>query len=215
DLRRLLRRPLGAQAEAIRSTALSNQRQPGTIVVGEMGCGKSYCASAATYLAGCRRVFLLCPPHLVPKWRREIERTVPGSRVAIVRTIRELEWARHLGGAVEFVICSREHAKLGYRWRPAAVTRIARGPGGAAVRDETGAIIRLHCCPTCFAPLVDDDGVPLAWPTWNRRSGAATGAAVRSGRPTGPVPVEFPSPTTCSAACVATSTCSSRTTFTS
>ncbi|MGD9892992.1 MAG: helicase, partial [Dehalococcoidia bacterium] len=66
DLRRLLRRPLGAQADAIRSTALSFQRQPGTIVVGEMGCGKSYCASAATYLAGCRRVFLLCPPHLVP-----------------------------------------------------------------------------------------------------------------------------------------------------
>ncbi|MCC6903829.1 MAG: hypothetical protein IT377_32980, partial [Polyangiaceae bacterium] len=163
DLHRLLRRPLGAQADAIRATALSLQRQAGTIVVGEMGCGKSYCAAAAAYLAGCRRVFLLCPPHLVRKWRREIERTVPGARVAIVRTIRDLERARHLGGSVEFVICSREQAKLGYRWRPAAVTRLARGPGGAAVRDETGAVARLHCCPSCFAPIVDDEGVPLAW----------------------------------------------------
>src|SRR5262245_1855956 len=69
DLRRLARRPLGAQADAIRATALSIQRQPGTIMVGEMGCGKSYCAAAAAYLAGSRRVFVLCPPHLVRKWR--------------------------------------------------------------------------------------------------------------------------------------------------
>ena len=38
---------------------------------------------------------------------------MPGARVAIVRTIRDLERARYLGGAVEFVICSREQAKLG------------------------------------------------------------------------------------------------------
>ena len=46
ELGRLLRRPLGAQADAIRATALSLQRQPGTIVVGEMGCGKTTVAVA-------------------------------------------------------------------------------------------------------------------------------------------------------------------------
>ncbi|MCC7368784.1 MAG: hypothetical protein IT306_10200 [Chloroflexi bacterium] len=163
DLHRLLRRPLGGQADAIRATALSLRRQPGTILVGEMGCGKSTIAAAAAYLADCRRVFVLSPPHLVRKWRREIERTVPGARVAIVRSIRDLEGTRALGGAVQFVVCSREQAKLGYRWRPAAVTRLARGPGGAAVLDQTGTVARLHCCPTCFAPIVDDEGVPLAW----------------------------------------------------
>ena len=64
DLGRLLRRPLGAQADAIRATALSLQRQAGTIVVGEMGRGKSYCAAAAAYLAGCPRVLVVCPPHV-------------------------------------------------------------------------------------------------------------------------------------------------------
>src|SRR5712692_10114320 len=134
DLRRLLRKPLGAQADAIRAAALSIQRQPGTIVVGEMGSGKSLIAAAAAYFAGCRRVFLVCPPHLVRKWRREIERTVPGARVAIVRTIRDLERARDLGGSPQFVICSREQAKLGYRWRPATVTRVVYGSDVAPVR---------------------------------------------------------------------------------
>ena len=58
---------------------------------------------------------------------------------------------------------AREQAKLGCRWQPAAVTRIARGPDGTAVRDETGGVVRLHCCPSCFAPVVDDEEVPLEW----------------------------------------------------
>jgi superfamily II DNA or RNA helicase len=188
DLHRLLRRPLGAQADAIRATALSIQRQRATIVVGEMGTGKSYCSAAAAYLAGCRRVFLVCPPHLVRKWRREIERTVPGARVAIVRTIRDLENARDLGGTVQFVICSRETAKLGYRWRPAAVTRTTRGPDSASVRDEAGALACRLCCPSCFAPILDDEGVPLEWEELEqkkRRCEACGGALWQADR-TGP-----------------------------
>ena len=57
------------------------------------------------------------------KWRREIEQTVPLARMAIVRRISELERARHLGGPISFVVLSREQAKLGYRWQPAAVPR--------------------------------------------------------------------------------------------
>lgn len=53
DLYRLLRRPLGAQGDAIRAAALSIQRQPGTVIVGEMGSGKSLIAAAAAYLAEC------------------------------------------------------------------------------------------------------------------------------------------------------------------
>ena len=161
DLHRLLRRPLGAQADAIRAAALSIQRQPGTVIVGEMGTGKTLIAAAAAYLAGCRRIFVMAPPHLVRKWRREIEQTVPGARIAIVRTIGDLERVRNLGGAVQFVICSREYAKLGYRWRPATVSRIIRGSDGAAARDETGAFVRTCCCPACFTPIVDDEGIPL------------------------------------------------------
>jgi len=79
--RQLLRRTLGGQADAIRAAVLSLHRHPGTSVVGEMGTGKSLIAAAAAYLAGFRRVFVLCPPHLVKKWQREIVQTVPGAAV--------------------------------------------------------------------------------------------------------------------------------------
>ncbi len=163
DVRRLLRRPLGGQADAIRATAFSLQLHSGTSVVGEMGCGKSLVAAAASYLAGYRQIMVICPPHLVRKWLREIQQTVPGARVAIVRTISDLERARSLGGRITFVVCSRERAKLRYRWIPAALARPARSGAGQLVRDEAGEIVRLFCCPTCYTPAMDEEDVPLAW----------------------------------------------------
>jgi hypothetical protein len=128
-----------------------------------MGSGKSLVAAAAAYLAGCQRVLVVCPPHLVRKWRREILQTVPGARVAIVRTMTDLERARSLGGDVAFVICSREQAKLGYRWVPAALARPVRDGARMLVRDAAGEIVRVLCCPACYTPAVDDEEVPLTW----------------------------------------------------
>jgi len=164
DLGRLLRRPLAAQADAINATVLSIKQHSGTIVVGEMGTGKSYIAAAAAYLAGYRRILVLAPPHLVKKWRREIVQTVPGSQVTIARTIADLEGIRNRAAAVHFVICSRERAKLGYRWVPAIVERRIRDAGEGLTRGDDGRTVTLLCCPTCFEPATDDDDVPLAWP---------------------------------------------------
>ena len=72
-LPRLLRKPLGAQEDAIKGAALSLDAHRGTTVVGEMGTGKTFIAAAAAHLAGFRRILVLCPPHLVPKWKREVE----------------------------------------------------------------------------------------------------------------------------------------------
>ena len=55
---------------------------------------KRILAAAAAYLAGFRRVLVLAPPHLVKKWQREVLQTVPGAKVAIVRTISDLERVR-------------------------------------------------------------------------------------------------------------------------
>ena len=38
-------------------------------------------------MAGFERVLVICPPHLVPKWKREVEQTVPGVRAAILESI--------------------------------------------------------------------------------------------------------------------------------
>ena len=161
-LPRLLRAPLGAQADAIRGAALSLEAQRGTTVVGEMGTGKTFIAASAAYMAGFERVLVLCPPHLTRKWKREVEETVPGARAVIVASITDLERLRTLAGSGPlFAIMSRERAKLSYRWQPAVVERWATA-GTRLMRDEeTGEPFRVPCCPDCHEQIVDKDGVPL------------------------------------------------------
>jgi hypothetical protein len=160
DLRRLRRRPLGAQGDAIRAVALSLQRHRGTNLVGEMGTGKTTIAAAAAHLAGFRRVLVLCPPHLVRKWQREVVATVPVASTAIVRTITDLQRLTFLEGQPLFVVLSREQAKLSYRWSSAVVERLAV-VNGQLLRGEDGEPVRRLCCPACFAPALDNEGLPL------------------------------------------------------
>ena len=152
-LPRLMRRPMGAQEHAIRGAALSLEVNPGTIIVGEMGTGKTYIGAAAAHMNGHRNVLVLCPPHLVPKWKREIEMTVPGARAAIVRTITDLQRLSQptREGGPRFTIMSRETAKLSYRWEPAYVTRLP-----VSINAD-----RTNCCPGCFEQILDKDGIPV------------------------------------------------------
>jgi hypothetical protein len=161
ELGSLKRRPLGGQADAIRATVLSLKVQRGTTVVGEMGTGKTFIAASAAYLAGFQRVLVLCPPHLVRKWQREVLDTVPGAGAAIVRSITDLEQLRCSASRPLFVILSRERAKLSYRWRPAVVLRWATSRGQLLRHTETQQPFRVPCCPTCFAQVLDEDGVPI------------------------------------------------------
>ncbi len=162
DLPRLLRSPLGAQADAIRGAALSLRAHRGTTIVGEMGTGKSFIAAAAAHAADFHRVLVLCPPHLTRKWKREVEATVPGAQTAIVASITDLESLRRWSGAGPcFAVMSRERAKLSYRWQPAVVERWAAANGRLVRDEETGAPFRVPCCPSCAGQIVDKDGVPL------------------------------------------------------
>ena len=169
-LPRLLRKPLGAQADAIRGAALSLKAHRGTTVVGEMGTGKTFIGAAAAYMAGFQRVLIICPPHLVPKWKREVEMTVPGVRAAIVESITDLERLRlSVGSGPLFAVMSREKAKLSYRWMPAVIQRWAVSKGRLLREEETGEPFRIPCCPDCTAQIVDKDGVPLTFADLNRR----------------------------------------------
>ncbi len=188
-LPKLLRTPLGAQADAIRGAALSLEAQRGTAVVGEMGTGKTFIAAAAAHTAGFEHVLVLCPPHLTRKWKREVEETVPGARAAIVASITDLERLRLATGAGPlFAILSRERAKLSYRWQPAVVERWATARGRLVRHAETGEPFRVPCCPGCHAPIVDKDGVPLLGRDLARRKRrcSACGAALWQADRTGP-----------------------------
>ncbi len=121
-------------------------------------------------MAGFRRILVVGPPHLMRKWKREVEQTVPNARAAIVKSISDLEALRasHGPGPL-FVVMSRERAKLSYRWKPATVERWA-APAGRLLRDEeTGEPFRVHCCPACYSPIVDGEGVPLTDAQLSRR----------------------------------------------
>ena len=166
----LLRSPLGAQADAIRGAALSLRANLGTTVVGEMGTGKTFIATAAAHMAGFRRMLVLCPPHLVRKWKREIEETVPGAHAAIVTSITDLERLRMIGGEEPlFAVMSRERAKLSYRWQPAVVQRWAAARGRLFLDDATGEPFRVLCCPDCYAMVLAREGVPLTERDLSRR----------------------------------------------
>ena len=169
-LPRLLRSPLGAQADAIRGAALSLQAHRGTTVVGEMGTGKTFIAAAAAHMAGFQRILVLCPPHLTLKWKREVEQTVPFARAAIAESITDLERLRlSIGSGPLFAIMSREKAKLSYRWKAAVIERWAVSKGRLVRDEETGEPFRVPCCPDCTAQVVDKDGVPLTDEDLNRR----------------------------------------------
>ncbi|MGI8915728.1 MAG: hypothetical protein ACR2JY_18410, partial [Chloroflexota bacterium] len=151
DTAALLRPPLGAQADAIRALVLALREGPSAQLVAEMGSGKTLMACAAAHLGGFRRTLVVCPPHLVDKWRREVLATVPGAKAAVVRTVGDLERARRLTPP-SYVVLSREQAKLGARWRAAASERPWRG-------DDL--ILRRLACPACGVLLADEQGVPL------------------------------------------------------
>ena len=140
-------------------------------------------------MAGFERILVLCPPHLVPKWKREVEMTVPGARAAIVTSITDLERLRlSVGSGPLFAVMSRERAKLSYRWMPAVVKRWAAS-GGRLIRDEeTGEPFRVPCCPDCTAQLVDKDGVPLTDEDLSRRKLGCPhcGSALWQADPSGP-----------------------------
>ena len=188
-LPRLLRSPLGAQADAIRGVTLSLAAHQGTNVVGEMGTGKTFIGASAAYAAGFRRVLVLTPPHLTRKWKREVEQTVPKARAAIVASITDLEKLRlSTGPGPLFAIMSRERAKLSYRWQAAYIERWATSRGGLIRDEETGEPFRVPCCPICASQIVDKDGVPLTAEEMGRkrRTCAGCGSALWQADPKGP-----------------------------
>ena len=203
-LPRLLRTPLGAQADAIRGAALSLEAHRGTTVVGEMGTGKTFIGAAAAHMAGCQRVLILCPPHLTKKWKREIEQTVPFARAAIVTSITDLERLRLLiGSGPLFAVMSRERAKLSYRWKAAVIERWAvsggtdgKAPPGWCGTRRRGSRTGSPAAQTAQRRSRTRTAFPSRTPTSTAGSTPASCAALPSGRPTGPVPRATRWPTT-------------------
>ena len=160
-LPRLLRTPLGAQGDAIKGAALSLEATRGTTVVGEMGTGKTFIGAAAANMAGFQRILVLCPPHLVPKWKREVEQTVPLARAAIVESITDLERLRlSIGSGPLFAVMSRERPSCPTAGRPPSSSDGPRRRAGSSGTRRRASRSGSPAAPDCTAQITDKDGVP-------------------------------------------------------
>lgn len=181
----LIRKPYVPQWDSINALTKVLGQGRNAIVVGEMGVGKTIIGIGTSYVAGCKRVLVWCPPHLVRKWEREIRATVPDAEVVQLKRIKDVQGLIRLhpysgNGSLTgnlFAIVSRERAKLSFKWKPAVMKRLYKNADvmlGVELTEEqrnelplkervkyipTSVVFR---CPDCGAPVVDDDGLPLS-----------------------------------------------------
>jgi hypothetical protein len=166
-LSELLRQPFPAQREMVQAAlcGLVDAGHRSVVLNGEMGTGKTLMAIAAAWLLhheGFPRTLVVCPPHLVYKWRREIKQTVPDARVWVLNgpdTLRKLLQLRTATGrprVPEFFVMGRVRMRMGFHWGPAFATRRLLDPAN----EDRGA--RHAACPDCYAPITapDLDGEP-------------------------------------------------------
>lgn len=149
-----------AQADAVHAVAalLQDHGERAAIVNGEMGCGKTIVGialAAVLNAEGYRRTLVLSPPHLVYKWRREIQKTVADARVwilngpdTLVKLIKLREQLDRPAQGQEFFILGRVRMRMGFHWQPAFVHR----------RSRDGDV---GICPQCGKTIVDQDGEPI------------------------------------------------------
>lgn len=166
----LLRKPFEAQREVVHAIAslLLHAGEPGAVINGEMGTGKTLmgiAVAALLHTQGYKRTLVISPPHLVYKWRREIIQTVPKARVWILNgpdTLRKLLQIRSMRDKPEhpeFFILGRVRMRMGFDWRPVFNTRIW-GKGGGSDADEH-QILRVAACSSCGEVIYDENNTPL------------------------------------------------------
>ncbi|HIE3877437.1 TPA: DEAD/DEAH box helicase family protein, partial [Pseudomonas aeruginosa] len=156
----LKRKLFPAQAEVVHAAAelLVDRGERAAIVNGEMGCGKTtvgIATAAALNAEGYRRTLVLSPPHLVYKWRREIQETVAGAKVwvlngpdTLVKLIKLREQLNVQPTGQEFFVLGRVRMRMGFHWKSVFTQRRTRHGDVAA-------------CPDCGRVITDLDGEPV------------------------------------------------------
>jgi len=126
-LESLKRKPFPAQSNTVLALAKGFfvKNMKGLILVGEMGAGKTICSIALAHLIPRHnyRVLVMCPGHLVRKWIREIETTMPKCKVINLngKGLAELEELKNgkKTSCPEFYVIGKERAKNHYQVKKA------------------------------------------------------------------------------------------------
>ena len=148
-----------SQGDVIMAISKVLDMQDSATIAGEMGSGKTFMSMVVPYIHSKGKNFrclIICPGHITRKWKREIESTVPDSRAAILRKLRDvisLDTNRK-PCCNEFYILSKDKGKLSYSWRPAVTENR---------RDAS------FLCPDCGSPVLDDDSNPVSLASLNKK----------------------------------------------
>lgn len=168
----LTRQLFPAQREVVRAVTelLISRNQPAAIINAEMGTGKTMMAIAASnvlHAEGLKRTLVVCPPHLVYKWRREILSTVPDARVWILNgadTLSKLLMFRSMRKkpkAPEYFILGRVRMRMGFNWKPVWRTE-TRYYWSLDEQGSKRAFKMLeHVCPRCGGLIRNGEDEPI------------------------------------------------------
>jgi len=196
-------------------TALMQRR--GVILCGEPGVGKTICgATIAVALQPQMKpgqvVIVMCPPHLVEKWEREVRQAARRIFVKILKNVDDTrafmdKAASQDTNTLNIGIISRETAKLGEGWEVAVnwhKSRFARWSANSARPENTigDRIVTIEkpICPTCGTLIEKDKDIPadLRWlervPRYCPKCGSALWSRTRTfSKPkTGNFPIRNP-----------------------
>jgi len=169
-----------SQAHKIAAIVMELRRFQRGWMVCEMGCGKTPMGLGASWaLLHTRqqfRVLVLCPGHIVKKWKREAEWALPGAHCAVIKTYADLrqfeaDARRHKGPAV--AVISKDTAKLGHEvdrptaWKKKIRTSYATYNPKTYGNETAWITMDAAACPHCGAvQTAADDGDtknPLAY----------------------------------------------------
>lgn len=164
------RKPFEAQSRAIHavSTQLVDFMEPAAVINGEMGTGKTLMGiSVANVLhhEGFPRCLVICPPHLVYKWRREVLATIPKAKVWVLNgpdtlmKLIQLREVRMKPTEPEFFIMGRVRMRMGFDWEPSFVSRRVIEEYETPLSEQrfTQVSVRYAACPDCGEILPGED----------------------------------------------------------
>ncbi|HEY9075123.1 MAG TPA: DUF6094 domain-containing protein [Anaerolineaceae bacterium] len=170
------RHAAAAMARSVRKNGVGNMQ-------GEMGIGKTSIGAAVIALLQSYPALIVCPPHLVPKWIREIEEVIPGAHARELRRIgrnaNEMADANDVRDFLEqyqaaaqnakekglptprwVAVVAHTSAKFGAGWQPAVVMCKTEHP-------LAGKRVDACACPACGKTITkEEDGfeVPVTDP---------------------------------------------------
>lgn len=121
---------LEPQAHAAIAMARAARRYGHALVQGAMGVGKTTISLAAVELLDEYPVLVICPPHLVGKWYREVQEVIPDAVAVELKSLLDLQqfiaaYQSGLVGRKAVAVVASTTAKLGGGWKGAAA--VARG----------------------------------------------------------------------------------------